>query len=81
MEGYCPFNQKMPMILDMCRKWHSDESVMNDEKGWWWVKGEKINKKEREKKGRILSEQRDISDPSMMVDMQSYAVSDVHKIK
>ena len=67
-------------------KWHSDESVINDEKGRWWVK-EKTNKqtkkqkqiknKEEWKKERILSEQWHVSDPPMVVDTQSYAVSDV----
>ena len=38
-----------------------------------------MNGKKKEEKGkeRIPSEQRRVSDPSMMVDTQSYAVSDV----
>ena len=50
MEGYCPLNQKMSMISDMCKKWHSDESVINDEKGRWWVKGKKKKKKKQQQK-------------------------------
>ena len=37
----------------------------------------KERKKNECKKERIPSEQRRVSDPSMMVDTQSYAVSDV----
>ena len=58
MEGYCPFNQKMSMMkMSTCWKWHSDENLINDEKGRWWVKGKKKEKqnqqetrKERRKK-------------------------------
>ena len=65
------------MMSDMCWKCHSDESVINDEKGRWWVKGEKKKKKKERKKERIPSEQPRVSDPLMVVDTQSYAVSDV----
>ena len=52
MEGCCPFNQKMSMMSDMCWKCHSDESVINDEKGRWWVKGEKRKKEKKKMKER-----------------------------
>ena len=93
MEGYCPFNQKMSMMkMSTCWKWHSDENLINDEKGRWWVKGKKKEKQNQQetrkgrrkkkkederKKERIPSEQRRVSDPPKVVDAQSCAVSDV----
>ena len=41
------------------------------------MKGEKKKKKKERKKERIPSEQPRVSDPLMVVDTQSYAVSDV----